>query len=69
MGLLRKVWEKIRFEIHMYKIDKEWRLFGGRCFGGYPPSFFHRHTPEEAKRIMNEDYEEIKKIINEYKKE
>ena len=65
MNLFRKLWEKIKFEFRMLKMDREWRLFGGGCFGNYPPSFYYRHTPEEVERIQAEDRKAIMEILDE----
>lgn len=67
--MLKKVWEKIKFEFRMHQMDREWRMLGGGCFGDYPPSFYHRHTPEEAKRIIAEDIARIRQILSEWEEE
>ncbi len=69
MYMLKRIWEKIKFEIKMRHMDHEWRLFGGGCFGDYPPSFYYRHTPEEARRIMAEDIANLRKILKEWEEE
>lgn len=42
-------------------------LFGGSCFGLFPPSFYLTHTPEEVERITNQELEEMRKILNEFR--
>ncbi len=67
MEIFRKVWDKIKFEIRMHNMDRTWRLMGGSCFGAYPPSFYHRHTPEEVERITAEHRQKLLEMIEELK--
>lgn len=67
MEIFRKVWDKIKFEIRMHNMDYKWRMFGGGCFGEYPPSFYHRHTPEEIKKITEDNRKKLLDMIEELK--
>lgn len=68
MNLFRKIGGKIKFELRMSKMDREWRMLGGGCFGDYPPSFYYRHTPEEVERIQAEDRKAIMEILDKMEK-
>ena len=47
-------------------MDDMWYLMGGGCFGGHPPSFYYKHTPEEVKRIHEEELAELRRLIKEF---
>lgn len=65
-ALIRKLWEKIKFEYKMRKMDDLWYFMGGNCFGLFPPSFYYRHTKEEVKRIKEETIAELYAIVDKY---
>ena len=60
-----KILKKIAFEIKMFFVDLSWNLSMDRCWKGYPPSFYHRYTEEERKKIWERDRAEILKLIEE----
>lgn len=63
-----KLWKKVKFEHKMRKMDKLWYFMGGNCFGLFPPSFYHRHSDEEAKQITRETIAKLNAIVEDYKK-
>ena len=66
--LLRKLWEKIKFERKMRRMDELWYSLGGNCFGLFPPSFYHRHSEEEVERITGETLKKLNTILDDYTK-
>ena len=60
-----KILKKIAFEIKMFFMDLGWHMDMDRCWKGYPPSFYHRYTEEERKKIIARDRAEILKLIEE----
>lgn len=67
-ALLRKLWEKIKFERKMRRMDELWYSLGGNCFGLFPPSFYHRHSEEEVERITGETLKKLNTILDDYTK-
>jgi hypothetical protein len=63
---VKSLFKKIRFRMKLREMDDMWRLTGGGCFGDYPPSFYYTHTPEEAKRIKQEEIARLKAMLDEY---
>ena len=60
---------KIIFEIRMYIMDVRWTFsLDYNSWAMYPPSFYHRYTPEEQKQIKERDLAKIRKIISELEK-
>lgn len=47
-------------------MDEIWRLFGGSCFGLFPPSFGCRHSQEEINRAEQEEIAKLKKQLNDF---
>lgn len=67
--MVKKIWEKIIFEIRMQIMDARWRNSLLRsCWEVYPPSFYHRYTPEEQRRIREKDFGEILRLLDECEK-
>lgn len=67
MKLLKELWEKIKWRWKLREMDMQWYMMGGSCFGLHPPSFYYTHTPEEAKRIVDGELAELRKMIDELK--
>ena len=65
-GIIRKVWNKIKFEWEMRRMDRLWRWYNWDHWQLFPPSFFYRHTPEEAERIVEETISYLQDVINHY---
>ena len=65
-SILGKLWNKIKFELDMWRLDSLWRFYNGHHRQLFPPSFFYRHTPEEAERIVEETMENLKDVIRQY---
>ncbi len=63
---LKELIEKYKKKRKLRDMDRMWRLYGGNCFGGYPPSYYYTHTPEEIKQKSTEQIERLKAIIQEY---
>ena len=63
--MLKKICEKIIFEVRMFRMDMKWygRL---HCWEMYPPSFYYRYTPEEQEKIRSKEIAEIKAMLKEY---
>lgn len=59
-----KILKKIAFEIKMFFMDLGWNLSMDRCWKSYPPSFYHRYTEEEQKRIWERDKAEIMRLLD-----
>jgi len=62
-----KLLKKIGFEIKMFWMDFRWNFSLDREWSGYPPSFYHRYTKEEQKKIWERDKAEILRLIDEIK--
>jgi hypothetical protein len=58
--------KRIRFRMKLWAMDDMWRYTGGGCFGDYPPSFYYTHTPEEVKRIKQEEITRLKAMLDEF---
>lgn len=64
--MVKKIWDKIIFEIRMQIMDARWRNSMLRsCWEVYPPSFYHRYTPEEQRLIKERDFGEILRLLDE----
>ena len=66
MKLLKELWKKIKWRWKLKEMDDMWYLMGGGGFGGHPPSFCYKHTPEEVKRIHEEELAELRRLIKEF---
>lgn len=66
MLMLEKLCEKVKFERKMRKMDELWYFMGGDCFGLFPPSFYHRHSEEEARQTARETLAKLNAIIEDY---
>ena len=65
-AMIKKIFEKIVFEIRMHIMDARWHSQGFHCFELYPPSFYYRYTPEEQKQIRDRNMAEIRALIEEF---
>lgn len=69
-GKLKELFKKIAFELKCRKADSDYynmkSFMFSDCFKliDYPPSFFMKHTKEEAEEIMKREREEIIAEIN-----
>lgn len=63
---MKKLFKRVRFELKMRRMDREWRMLGGPCFQMYPPSFYYRHTPEEIAEIKARDMKEMKELLKQF---
>ncbi len=61
-GWLRRFWKERQFRRRMRSMDEQWYLTGGNCFGLFPPSFYYRHTEEEAEQIVLRELDKLRKI-------
>ena len=69
-AILKKLWEKVVFEIRMQIMDARWRNSMLRsCWEVYPPSFYYRYTPDEQKQIKNRDFARIRVLLEEYEED
>ncbi len=66
--MLKRIWEKIIFEIRMSRMDAKWhnRL---HCWEMYPPSFYYRYTPEQQKEIIDRDIAKIRAMLEEFEEQ
>lgn len=65
-SIIRRIWNKIKFELDMWWMDSLWRYNGGHHKQLFPPSFYYRHTPEEAERIVEKDVAYLQDMIDQY---
>ena len=66
MAMFVKIIRKIIFEIRMHIMDVCWRFsMNYSCWAMYPPSFYHRYTPDEQKQIKERDLVKIREMISE----
>lgn len=65
-SILKKIWKKLKFEWDMWRMDHLWRCFDWQHRQLFPPSFFYRHTPEEAERIVEETIAYFEDVIDQY---
>lgn len=65
IGTLKKKIQEIHFRAKLREMDDLWYSMGGNCFGLFPPSFYHTHTPEEIERITAETMEQLRAMIDE----
>lgn len=66
IGTLKKMIDKVTFQIKLREMDSLWELMGGSCWGLFPPSFYCTHTKEEIEQITKETIESCKKMIDEF---
>lgn len=69
IGLLKKLFHKIKWHIKLKEMDDWWYFTGGNCFGLFPPSFYYTHTEEEIKQITEETIGRLRAMIAEYEAE
>lgn len=64
VNLIIKIIKKIRFEIKCANADfpYKWMMIYESC---YLPSFYMRHSPEEAARIKKEQMDECRRFLEE----
>ena len=68
--MLKKLWEKVVFEIRIQIMDAWWRKSMLRsCWEVYPPSFYYRYTPDEQKQIRDRDFARIRALLEEYEED
>ena len=60
---IKKLIDNIRFRIKLQQMDDMWYLFGGSCWGLFPPSFYYTHTEDEIKRIEEETIKELYEML------
>jgi len=65
-GKIERIYEKIRLRRKLKRMDSLWSLYGGSCFGLFPPSFYHKHSEEEIQRLQQEEIRKLKEILNDY---
>lgn len=63
--MLKKVIDRIKLEIQCFMVDHTAlrMLVCVTCFELFPPSFYLRHSEEEARRIMAEEKEKLLEYI------
>ena len=64
--IIRKIYEKIRYEMELRRMDKLWHFYGENSWRLFPPSFYYRHTPEEIERITEETITELQAVLDKY---
>lgn len=68
--MLKKILDKIIFEMRMQSMDARWRSSPFHsCWEMYPPSFYYRYSPKEQKQIKERDFAEIREILEKFKEE
>lgn len=65
---IRSIHEKIRFRRRLKAMDEFWNLYGGSCFGMFPPSFYYKHSEEEIEKLRQEEIAKLKDILNEFQR-
>lgn len=65
--LFIELYRKVMFYKKLRYMDTIWRLYGGSCFGLFPPSFYYTHTKEDIERITNEKIKRLNKLIENLK--
>ncbi|MCM1064084.1 MAG: hypothetical protein NC420_06315 [Eubacterium sp.] len=65
---IRGICEKIRFRRKLKGMDEIWSLYGGSCFGLFPPSVYHRHSEEEIEEMQREEIAKLNQILNDFQK-
>lgn len=63
---IRKMYDKIKFEMKLRRMDKLWHFYGANSWDLFPPSFYYRHTTEEIERITEETFSELQAVIDKY---
>lgn len=63
MNRIREIWKKVIFETRMFVMDARWRMSGQHCHEMHPPSFYHRHTPEEVELIALRERADLLEMI------
>jgi hypothetical protein len=63
---IKSLAKKIRFRLKLWEMDDMWRYTGGGCFGDYPPSFYYTHTPEEVRRIKQEEIARLRSMLDKF---
>ncbi|MCM1540996.1 MAG: hypothetical protein NC121_07025 [Blautia sp.] len=67
-GKIRNIFEKVQFQRKLKGMDEIWSLYGGSCFGLFPPSVYHRHSEEEIEELRKEEIEKLKQILDDFQK-
>jgi hypothetical protein len=62
-------YHKALFRKKLRDMDARWHSLGGCCFGWFLPSFYYTHTKEEIEKITAQEFDELKKMIEQYKNE
>ncbi|MDE6926210.1 MAG: hypothetical protein K2P59_13295 [Acetatifactor sp.] len=65
-GWIRRIFEKFILHRKLKGMDEMWELYGGSCFGLFPPSFYHKHSEEEILRRKQEEIAQLKQILDEF---
>ena len=63
---IKRINEKIHLRRKIKRMDSLWNLYGGSCFGLFPPSFYYRHSEEEAQRLQQEEIAKLKEKLDEF---
>ena len=50
-------------------MDREYYSFHFHCWDLFPPSFYARYSPEEQKRIIDNELEELRAMLEQYCRE
>lgn len=58
--------EKWKLKNKLRKMDDEWYLDGGNCFGLFPPSFYYTHDEDEISCITQNEINKLKEILKNY---
>jgi len=67
MGKIGSICEKIKFRRKLKRMDEFWELYGGSCFGLFPPSFYYRHSEDEIQRLQQEEIARLKEMLNDFR--
>lgn len=64
---IKGIYKRIAFRRKLKRMDDLWYMYGGSCFGLFPPSFYYTHTEEEVKRIAEGEIASLKALIEQSK--
>lgn len=62
---ISSIHKQIQFRRQLRTMDHIWDFYGG-CFGLHRPSFYYKHSEEEAERIQKEEIAKLKEILNDF---
>lgn len=65
-GKIRSIYEKVQSRSKLRGMDEIWSLYGGGCFGLFPPSFYQRHSEEEIEKFRQEEIGKLKEILKDF---